>query len=70
MITCNWGWHLKAVEFQVTEDAVIILVGNVKYPAEGSNTQRFELGGNNTGQQHYYTCCTFIGKHVNVQQNK
>lgn len=44
MITCNFSGHLKAVEFQVTEDAVIILVRNVKYPAEGSNAQWFELG--------------------------
>lgn len=42
---CNFNRHLKAVEFQVAEDAVVILVRNVKYPAEGSNTQRFELGG-------------------------
>lgn len=37
-------WHLKAVEFSVTEDMVIVLVRNVKYSAKGSNTQRFKLG--------------------------
>lgn len=39
------GRNLKAVEFHVTEDAVVVLVGNVKYPGEGSHTQWFELGG-------------------------
>lgn len=67
MITCNFSRHLKAVEFQVTEDAVIILVRNVKYPAESSNTQWFELGGK--FHNCYYTYLTFIGKHLNVQQN-
>lgn len=43
-IPCNFSQNLKTVEFQVAEDAVVILVGNVKDPAEGSNTQRFELG--------------------------
>lgn len=43
-VPCNFSRHLKTVEFQVAEDAVVILVRNVKYPAEGSNTQRFELG--------------------------
>lgn len=33
------NWHLKAVEFGVTEDTVIVLVGNVEYSAEGSDTQ-------------------------------
>lgn len=42
--TSNFSRHLKTVEFQVAEDAVVILVRNVKYPAEGSNAQRFELG--------------------------
>lgn len=44
IITSNFSRHLKAVEFQVAEDTVVILVRNVKYPAEGSNTQWFELG--------------------------
>ena len=31
-------WHLKAVEFGITKDMIIILVRNVKYSAEGSDT--------------------------------
>lgn len=48
MITRNSSRHLKAVEFQVTEDAVIILVRNVKYPAKCSDTHWFELGEHDT----------------------
>lgn len=33
--------HLKAIEFSVTEDTVIILVRYVKYSAQGSDTQWF-----------------------------
>lgn len=43
MNTCNFSQHLKAIELQVTKDVVIILIRNVKYPAEGSDTQWFEL---------------------------
>lgn len=37
----DFNWHLKAVEFSVTEDTVVVLVGNVEYSAEGSDTQWF-----------------------------
>lgn len=40
----DFKWHLKAVEFSVTEDTVVVLVGNVEYSAKGSDTQWFQLG--------------------------
>lgn len=65
-IPCNFSRHLKTVEFQVTEDAVVILVRNVKYPAEGSNTQRFELGEITQGKN---ISTAFICARMNVQRN-
>jgi len=49
----DFNCYLKAVEFSVTEDTVIVLVGNVKYPAEGADTQLFQLGTNIGGQKSY-----------------
>lgn len=38
----NWvNWHLKAVEFVITEYSVVVLVGDVKYSAQRSDTQWF-----------------------------
>lgn len=37
------GEHLKRVELSVTEDAVVVLVGDVKNSTERSDAQRFEL---------------------------
>lgn len=38
--------HLKAVEFSIAEDAVVVLVRNVEYSGEGSDTRRFQLEEN------------------------
>lgn len=58
-------WHLKAVEFSVTEDMVIVLVRNVKYSAKGSNTQRFKLGKNIRVQNHPHYSSNRLHVHVN-----
>lgn len=65
-ILSDFSRHLKTVELQVAEDAVVILVRNVKYPAEGSNTQRFELGEITQGKN---ISTTFICAHMNVQRS-
>lgn len=36
-------WHLEAIEFVVAQFSVVILVGDVKYSAQRSDTQRFQL---------------------------
>lgn len=41
MMLSIFDWHLKAVEFSITEDAVVVLVRNVEYSAKGSDTQLF-----------------------------
>lgn len=46
MMLIDFHWHLKAVEFSVTEDTVVVLVRNVKYSAKGSDTQWFQLQKN------------------------
>lgn len=35
--------NLEAVEFSVAQDAVVVLVGNVEYSAQSSNTRRLQL---------------------------
>lgn len=36
-------WHLEAVEFVVAECSVVVLVGDAKYSAQRSDTQRLQL---------------------------
>lgn len=44
-------WHLEAIEFVVAQYSVIVLVGDVKYSAQRSDTKRFQLWKSVSGQR-------------------